>query len=274
MEKSKIANLIDTHAHLASKDYPDVNNVITRAREAGVAKIICVASATEEIPKAIALAEKFSGVYLSLGIHPQDTKNTSPFQLDLKLKKLEVASLHPKVVAIGECGFDNSVPSAGERKRDVKEQEYIFEFQTHLAQKLNKPQVLHCRQAKDKMVEALKEYSVTNGVWHCFVEDALTAKLALKLGLLLSFNGIVTYKSGGEILKIARTISLDKILLETDSPLLIPEPARSDPKIKLNEPSYVKIVAQKIAGARNISEKDLATATSQNAQLLFGLNYD
>jgi len=273
MEKSK-ANLIDTHAHLAWRNYPNIDEVIKRSQEAGVSKIVCVTSATKEIPEAIMLAEKYQEVYLSLGIHPQDTKDTSSYQLELELKELEKACLHPKVVAIGECGFDFSTPPPNERSRDIKEQEYIFKFQTLLAQKLNKPQVLHCRQAKDAMVAFIQNHKIISGVWHCFVEDTKVAEFALTQGLLLSFNGIVTYKNGLGVLEIAKTIPLEKILLETDSPLLIPEPLRSSPKVQLNEPAYVKIVAQKIAQARGLQEATLAIATSKNACELFNLSYE
>lgn len=268
------ANLIDTHAHLAWRNYLDIDAVIQRSKQAGVSKIICVTSATREIAEAIAVAEKYHEVYLSLGIHPQDTKETSSYQLDLELKTLESASSHPKVVAIGECGFDFSNPPPNERSRDPKEQEYIFEFQTRLAQKQKLPQVLHCRQAKDEMVGFILKHKITSGVWHCFVEDGQTANFAISCGLLLSFNGIVTYRGGTGVLEIARTILSGRLLLETDSPLLIPEPYRSNPKIKLNEPAYVKMVAHKISQARDMLEEDLAVTTSKNACDLFKLPYD
>jgi TatD DNase family protein len=261
--------LYDTHAHLRWETYDNIlSDVIDQAVLNGVQKIVGVSSSLREATGLLEIANRYKGVYACIGIHPQNTDPQLKIPLMAQIKELAELAKNSKVVGIGECGFDFSKAPPGEIERSEKEQEELFSSQILLAKQVKKPLAIHCRNGKDKTLEFIKKYK-PHGVWHCFVEDWETAKIALNLGLYLSFNGIITYKSGQEILNIAQKAPLDRILLETDSPFLIPEPLRSNPKIKVNQPSYVKIIAEKIAQERKISFYDLANATSENAKRLF-----
>jgi len=263
--------LIDTHAHLRWDSYGlSLDDVIERATAAGVDKIICVSSSLKEAQGAVAIAGKYPKVVAVVGIHPQDTDAGQKETVDDQLELLAELAKSPKVVAVGECGFDFSPVPPMEKERSVGEQEMIFTFQLNLSRRLGKPIVIHSRNAKDKTVEYIKKFHPA-GVWHCFVEDWETAEIALAEGLYLSFNGIITYKSGGKILEVAKNTPLERILLETDAPFLTPEPLRSNPRIKINEPAHVKIVAEKIAEIKGIAFQEVAEVTSENAEKLFRL---
>lgn len=216
--------LIDTHAHLNFPELlKDIDGVLERARIVGVEKIICVGTNLEDSKVAIGLAEKYSNLYATVGIHPENTcENWNEFE---RLAK------NPKVVAIGECGLDNKV--------GLPNQKEIFEKQIAIAGKLNLPLIIHCRNAQEELMEMLKRVQHdTRGVLHCFAGG-----MEIPENFYVSFAGNVTFKNAENLREVAKLVPLEKLLVETDCPFLAPEPRRGSQ----NEPVNVKITASKLA---------------------------
>ena len=249
--------LIDTHAHL---DFPnfdeDREKVIERARRGGVGKIINIGTNFEASRKSIALAEKHQNVFAAVSLHPIDVEKEE-FEREIWLKLAQ----HPKVVAVGETGFDFYHHSSKEK------QEEIFRELIEIARKVEKPLVLHSRESDTKMLEVLKKVELPPkpGVIHCFDRNWQTAKEFLNLGFLISYTGNITYKKT-EVQSVLKT-PLEKIMVETDCPFLTPNPFRG----RRNEPLYVKYVAQKISELKGESFEKVAEATTRNAQALFSI---
>jgi len=264
-------NLIDTHAHLRWKDLEnEFLEIKNNAIKKGLVKIVGVSSGLLEAKTTVALAKNDPFVVAGVGIHPQNTNPLLNLSLEEQLGQIAELAKEKEVVAIGECGFDFSKIVVGEEERPYEIQQEIFEFQKNLALELDKALIVHSRNAKEETLKGIKGFK-GKGVWHCFVEDTKTAEIAINAGFYLSFNGILTYKSGKEIVEIVKFTPLEKILLETDSPFLIPEPLRSNPKIKWNQPAYVKIIAEKIAEIKNISFEEVANQSTENALKLFNI---
>ncbi len=178
-----------------------------------------------------------------------------------------------KLVAIGECGLDFSQVGPSEH-RSEKEQIILFEKQIEFATQFKLPLVIHSRKATEKTIELLKYAKSTmdfDAVWHCFNEGKEISSQILDMGIKISLNGIITYKSAGDLIEAIEYIPLEQIMLETDSPFLIPEPLRSR-GTKPNTPKYVKIVAEKVAGIKKISYEKVSQRTSQNTIEFFQLN--
>jgi TatD DNase family protein len=250
---------IDTHLHLNSEKYQDSLSIIEKANIVGVNKFITIGTTYKEFSEIINLT-KHHQVYGSLGIYPT-------YDLDLNLdevSKVIVDKLNSKIVAIGECGFNQ--PLAKE-DRNLKEQEELFRTQINLANELKLPLIVHTRNSDKETLEVLQSYKNTNlrGVIHCFVSDYEFAKKILDLGFYLSFNGIITYKSGEAIYETIKKIPLERVLLETDAPYLTPEGFRT----QLNEPRFIPIIAQKFAEIRGISLQILQEEVYENSLRLF-----
>lgn len=253
--------LIDSHAHIQGKEYAgEQEAVIVRAREAGVEKIIAVGGAGDMSSnlEAIALADSFTNVYATVGMHPHDAKDVGEGEL-CRLREL---TSHPKVIAVGETGLDyyyNHSP------HDV--QCRVFSHFIHMARETGLPIVVHERDAARESAELLRGEGAgeLRGVIHCFTGDYAAARDYLDLGFYLSFTGIITFKNAEPLREIVRKVPLERILVETDSPFLTPVPHRG----RRNEPAYVRFVAETIASLKRLPLEEVAHVTSGNVQALF-----
>jgi len=266
--------MVDTHAHLTSPKYINIKKVIGDAKKEGVTKIVTIGISVLDSKENIKIAERFPNVFASVGIYPHDNENKN-CRLDSLFGRLEILAKHPKVVAIGECGLDFANPAPYEKKRSKSEQEKIFQFQINLSKKIKKPLIIHSRLAAKETFKMLalnfkpKTYEYIPGTWHSFVDDLKTAQQIINLGFFISFNGIITYKNGETVHPAVKGIPLNKILIETDSPYLTPEPIRN--KVKLNEPKYVKLIAKEIARIKQNPLSIIKKQTTSNSCALFNI---
>jgi TatD DNase family protein len=253
---------IDTHAHLQLSHFDnDRDEVIQRAFDAGVEKIIVVSTDVASSRESLHLAEKFSGIYAAVGIHPTDCNDAS----EADFEQIAELARHPKVVAIGEIGMDFYwKPFA------LEKQQQAFIRQLQLAKELQKPVVIHNREAGAAILQTLRLAGITHlpGVFHCFSENVEYAERVLALGCYISFTGNLTYKKS--LLPVAMQAPLERILLETDAPFMTPMPHQKDKK--RNEPAYVVHVAEKLAEIKKISAAEVTRQTTANAVSLFKLN--
>ncbi len=251
--------LIDTHAHLQDPAFnKDRQEVMKRAREAGLEKIVCIGYDYETSVEAVELARRHPEVYAVVGVHPHDAKN-----LDAEtLAKLYELARDPRVVAIGETGLDYYRNLSSPEK-----QRTAFKDQIKLAQELYKPLVIHDRDAHQEILDILKKEKagVNEGIIHCYSGHLPLAVELMKEGFYISFAGPLTFKNAKKTQEVAARISLERILIETDSPYLAPEPFRG----KRNEPALVVHTARKLAELRNKTEDEIAYVTSQNAKRVY-----
>jgi TatD DNase family protein len=249
--------LIDSHAHLQWRSFgQDREKVINLAKEADVKYIVNIGYDLEGSKKAIELAEKYEGLYATVGIHPH---NASELNEDI-LDSLRQLSESPKVVAIGEIGLDyyrNLSPKAVQQK--------AFEAQLILAQELKLPVVIHDREAHVDVLSTLSKFEGLKGVIHCFSGSLEMAEQYVKMNYYISFAGPVTFPNAYELHESAKLIDLNNILLETDCPWLAPQKMRG----KRNEPAFLLFTAEKIANLRGISLAELAEATAKNAKRIY-----
>ncbi|GAA4870118.1 TatD family hydrolase [Paenibacillus vulneris] len=253
--------LIDTHTHLNAPQFDDDRHeVIQRALESGISRIINVGFNRETIPTSIALAEQYDFIYSTVGWHPQDAKDMMPGDLEW----IEELCKHEKVVAIGEIGLDYYWDTS---PKDV--QDRVFREQIRLARKLGMPIVIHNRDAHQDIIRVLREEkaSEVGGVMHCFSGSWETAKMCLDMNFYISFGGPVTFKNAKQPKEVLEKVPLDRLLVETDAPYLTPHPYRG----KRNETAYVKLVAETAAQIKGLTLEELAHATTKNAVTLFGL---
>jgi TatD DNase family protein len=256
----------DSHCHLS---YPELAQSITDIRAAmalaRVSRALCICTTLEEFDDVHQMALAYDNFWASAGVHPDNEGVTEPTIDDLVAR-----GALPKVVAIGETGLDYF--RLGTRSvADMEWQRNRFRVHIQAARQLQKPLVIHTRNASEDTLALLKEQGEdgsagsAGGVFHCFTESKTVAKAALELGFYISFSGILTFKTAQDLRDVAAWVPLDRILIETDSPYLAPVPYRG----KTNNPSYVPVVAQQIANLRGCSVEDIATATSANFSALF-----
>ncbi len=254
------ARLVDTHCHLDwNKFDPDRDQVVQRAIEAGVTRMITIGVDIPSSRRAIELAEKYPAVYAAIGVHPNDCGDFDESVLD------QVRSLvrHKKVVAIGEIGLDYYW-----QKTAKDQQARAFERQLDLAAELHRPVIIHNREATQDVMNILTRYSsLVTGVLHSFFESIEVAQQAIGLGYSIGFTGPITFKKADRERAVARSIPIENILIETDAPFLTPEPHRGE----RNEPAYVKHVAEMIAQVKGLTFDEVARQTTANAEKLFGL---
>jgi TatD DNase family protein len=255
--------LIDTHAHLDDARFNDDREaVIARARQAGVAAFVTIGCDLATSQAAVSLADQYDFVYASIGVHPHEVRHIGDGWYD----EFRRMARHTKVVAYGEIGLDYHYNHSS-----PKEQRERFREQVQLARELSLPVIIHTRDAQDDTIAILKEEraSEIGGVFHCFSGDAWLAKDAVDLGFYLSFSGILTFQSAAMLRDIAKTVPLDRLLIETDCPYLTPVPHRG----KRNEPAFVTHVAAQLAAIRadelGMSPEKIALATTRNAKRLF-----
>jgi TatD DNase family protein len=281
--------LVETHAHLDYPDFaPDFDDVLRRATEAGVTRIITIGTSVASSRRAVDLAEKHSNVFAVVGVHPTYAHEAE----EDVVTPLRELTKNPRVVGIGEIGLDyHYLPSVEVKKRkDVQvfnalqseteeqieatiedgaykaKQAELFEQLLDLAVELRLNVVIHQRDAWDDTLEILRDYGrQVSGVFHCFGGTLEQANEVLALGHLVSFTGIVTFKNGKQVREVAARVPLDSFMVETDCPYLAPVPYRG----KRCEPAYTRLVAEEIARARGISLEEIAGATTATAQEFF-----
>ena len=283
--------LIETHAHL---DYPefaaDFDEILRRATDAGVTRILTIGTSIASSRRAIELAEKYRNIFAVVGVHPTSAE---PIPNDDITTPLSELARNPRVVAIGETGLDyHSLPSVlaakdkkvqvfanalqGETEEQIdasiedgaykSRQTVLFEQQLDLAVELGLNLVIHQRDAWRDTLEIMQPYAgKVRGVFHCFGGTHEQAEEVLALGHLVSFTGIVTFKNGASVREVAAQIPLDKFMVETDCPYLAPVPFRG----KRSEPAHTRIVAESIAAARGLRLEEVAEVTTQTATEFF-----
>lgn len=251
--------LFDTHAHLNAEQFAeDQAEVIRRAKENGVSRIVNIGFNRETIPTSMALAEQYDFIYTAVGWHPQDAKDMREEDYDW----LRDLSRHEKVVAIGEIGLDYYWDTS---PKDV--QKVVFRRQIQLAKELKLPIIIHNRDAHQDVVDILREEKAAEvgGIMHCFSGSLEMAKECVEMNFYISLGGPVTFKNAKKPKEVAKEIPIERLLIETDCPYLTPEPYRG----KRNESGYVRYVAEAIAELRGLSVEELAEHTTSNAKRLF-----
>lgn len=254
----------DSHTHL---DFPqfdgDREQVIARAQEAGITRMINVGAGLLSSERSVELAERYPCIYASVGIHPHEADTLN----DASFAALRTLAARPRVVAIGEIGLDyyrNLSP-----REDQKD---ALERQLDLAESLGLPVIIHDRDAHDDVMAALQRRvgggRALRGVLHCFSGDLSMALKVIEMGLYISVGGPVTFKNARKLPEIVQSIPITRLLLETDCPYLAPHPYRG----QRNEPAYVFLVAQTVAALRNVSTAEVQRVTTQNVQDLFDLD--
>lgn len=284
--------LIETHAHLDFPDFAnDLDDVLRRAAEAGVTRIITIGTSLDSSRRAIEFAEKYPAIYATIGVHPTYVEEAEE---DVMTPLRELAK-HPRVVAIGETGLDyHRLPSeevAKEKQVQVmtalrtetdeeieaqirdgaykSKQASLFQQQLDLAVELGLNVVIHQREAWEDTLKIMQPYlGKLRGVFHCFGGTLDQANEVLDLDHLVSFTGIVTFKNGAAVREVAAQIPLWKFMVETDCPYLAPVPFRG----KRCEPAYTRIVAEAIAAARQFPLEEIAEATTETAEKFFRFN--
>jgi TatD DNase family protein len=252
--------LVDHHCHL---DFPqlakDRDGIVQRARDAGVGVMVTISTRIRRLPELIAIAEVHPDIYCSVGTHPHNAHE----ELDIPLEEIVRLSQHPKVVAIGEAGLDyfykHSTPEA---------QAEGFRRHIAAARMTGLPLEIHTRDADDDTAKILEEEHAKGpfpAILHCYTGAADLARRALALGLHVSFTGVVTFKKSEALREIAKSVPLDRLLVETDAPFLAPEPYRG----KINEPSYVVHTARTLAEVKGVTPDELARSTTDNFFRLF-----
>lgn len=259
--------LIDTHAHLNFPELSDTNAVLTRAKEAGVNTIVNIGTSLGDSQLGIEIASKYTNVYTTVGIHPNDSVDSTAESIDWG--KFEELAKRPKVVAIGECGLDYSrlLQIADFRLQILEKdrQRKLFLKQIEIAAKLNLPLSIHVRDAYEDMLQ-IASLIKNPAVFHCFSGTiSYLESLLANPNFYFSFAGNITFKNAESIRDLAKLVPLDKILVETDCPFLAPEPHRG----KTNTPANVRIVAEKLAEVKEIGFEELSEITTQNAKKLF-----
>lgn len=251
---------VDSHCHLDKLDYQElhtgIEDVVAKAKAANVTEILSVGVTLDSFPSMLEMIEPFDNVYASCGVHPLDVES------DFALDRLHEYAAHPRVVAIGETGLDYHY-----QPETADLQKLRFEQQVELGVKLNKPLIIHTRNARQDTLDILRSGGAEKcgGVIHCFTEDLPFAEAAMDLGFYISISGIVTFRQATELKEVVKAIPLEKLLIETDSPYLAPVPHRG----KQNQPAYVVEVAAYIAQLKGTSLGEVGEKTSKNFRDLF-----
>jgi TatD DNase family protein len=255
--------IVDTHCHLADAKFrDDVEAVIERAADAGVCQLITVGAIgpIENDRRTVEIAERHDNVFAAVGVHPHDATQCSPE----RISQLRALAASKKVVAIGESGLDFHYMHSSAEAQEASLREHFL-----LAQELDLPIVIHCRDAEQRLIEITRESGLPRrgGVIHCFTGNADAAREFLALGFCISFSGIITFKNSAPIREAALIVPEDRVMVETDAPYLAPEPYRG----KRNEPAYVNRTLEMLANLRRIDAATLGAQVVANAARLFRL---
>ena len=249
---------IDTHCHMSSEYYDDINLVYKANKEAGIDKMIISLCTREEIKNSFRYINEYEDIYATIGYHPEEANYITSTDLDYMK---ELIQKHRKVVGIGEIGLDYHYG-----KDNINLQKDLFEKQLSMAEELNLPVVIHSRDAVKDTIDILKKYKV-KGIIHCFSGSLEVANIYISMGFKLGIGGVLTFKNS-KLSNVIEKISLENIVLETDSPYLTPEPFRG----KTNSSKYIPIIAKKIADIKRISLENVSTTTLENTYNLFDLD--
>ena len=252
---------IDTHTHLFFKNFDeDRDEVIQNALDAGVKYMLVPGTDIETSKQAIELAEKYEFVYAAVGVHPHDTKDWD----NALINELRELAKHEKVVAIGEIGLDYFYDFSPKDK-----QHQAFDKQIQLALELNLPIIIHNRDSNDDIMDFARKYADTSlkAQYHCFAGTVDNARELVEMGHYISFTGNITFKKADSVREVLSNVSVENILLETDSPFLTPVPHRG----KRNEPKHIPLIAEVVAETHHLRVEDVARTTSWNAYKLFGI---
>lgn len=248
----------DTHVHLNSEKYENIDLIVENAIKNGVSKMIVVGYDIETSQKALEIASNFDFIYAAVGIHPSEVKNAKISDLDA----IEAMLNNTKVVAVGEIGLDYYWD-----KENKPQQKDFFEAQIKLAAKYDLPIIVHSRDSAEDTYDVFtgnKKYC-KKGVMHCYSYSLEMAKKFINLGFKIAFGGAITFLNAKENKRVVSDLGIENILIETDAPYLTPHPFRG----KTNEPKYIYLVAEKIAELKNMSLREVSRATYQNACELF-----
>lgn len=257
----------DTHAHLASSRFEgNLDEVLHRAREAGVRRIVSISCDLEDTLTNLDLSERTPGVFATAGVHPSYVHEVG--QGDW-LGRISGLAARPGVVAIGEIGLDHYHPPADGSPVEEwrRRQREVFEAMLQLANDLALPAVIHQRECAEEVMEVLGAFPRVRAVLHCFTGSRAQAERALEQGHHLSFTGVLTYKNSGDLRETVSTLPLDRIMIETDAPYLAPVPFRG----KTCEPAHVVQTAIQLANLHGLALEEIARITSDNAGKFFGL---
>jgi TatD DNase family protein len=250
--------MIDTHCHLTDpRLFEQLDDVMARCAAAGVTRLVTIGTDIEDDLAAIEVCRAKPNVRCAVGIHPN-------YSADAKIEdvaKLRAIHPDPAVVALGEMGLDYHYDRA-----DRSHQRAIFEAQLQLARDVNKPVVIHCRDAVDDTLAVMKQFSAVPAVFHCFTGTRDEAKRIVDAGYLLGFTGVITFKRNDELREIVKQTPGDRILVETDAPYLSPEPVRN---VKTCEPSFVIHTARIAAQVRGMSYEEIDALTTANAERFY-----
>ncbi len=250
---------IDSHCHINFKELSEnIGDVLAKMQQNDVSVALCVSVNLRDFPQVLELAEQHPNVYASVGVHPDYEDVEEP-----TVARLVELAQHPKVIAIGETGLDYYRLTG-----DLEWQRSRFRNHIRAAKACKKPLIIHTRSASEDTLRIMQEEgaSEAGGVMHCFTEDWSVAQAALDMGFYISFSGIVTFKNALQIKEVAQRVPIDRVLIETDSPYLAPVPFRG----KLNQPAFVKHVAEEIALLRGMSAVQVGEITTGNFMRLFG----
>lgn len=252
--------MIDTHCHINDELFKDnPKSYIEDAKKEGVKNFLVVGFNLESSKEAVKIAEKYDECYAAIGVHPSDTK-------DIEIEDLDVLydlAKSKKVIAIGEIGLDYY----WDKDENVREKQKIFfKRQIEIANKLNIPISIHCRDANEECLKILKENKVKNsGIMHCYSGSAEMMNEFTKLGFLLGIGGVVTFKNAQKMKEVASKVSSESYVLETDAPYLTPEPYRGHE----NHSKYLKFIRDKIANLRNVESFEVERQTTENFRRIF-----
>ncbi|MGM0899381.1 MAG: TatD family hydrolase [Bacillota bacterium] len=250
---------IDTHVHLNADQYDeDLQEVIDRALNSKVEKMVVIGFDRKTIKRAIELAEQHDFIYAVVGWHPVDAIDCT----DEDLEWIEQLAAHKKVVGIGETGLDYHWDKS---PREIQQQ--VFRKQIQLAKRVGLPIIIHNREATEDVLTILREEDAqeVGGVMHCFGGSVETAQESIKMNFMISLGGPVTFKNAKKPKEVAAEIPLEHLMIETDAPYLAPHPYRG----KRNEPSYVPLVAEEIARLKELPVETVAEATTKNAERFY-----
>ncbi len=249
--------IFDTHAHYLKRDFPeDLEQVLNELPEKNVERVIAVGCNLEASREEIELAQRFSWIYASAGIHPEDAGNL-PENWE---EQLEEMLKMPKVAALGEIGLDYHYDDAP--AKDVQRRVFIKQLET--AKRLDMPVIIHSRDACAETMEILREYK-PKGVMHCFSYSAETAIEVVKLGMYIGFTGVLTFKNAKKAVQACEVIPTDRLLLETDCPYMAPEPHRGE----RSDSSMIKYTAAKMAEIKGVSPEEMIEIANKNGRRLF-----
>jgi TatD DNase family protein len=257
---STTPELVDSHCHL---DFPEfaaeLDAVVARAREAGVGRLLTICTRLSKFHEVLGVAERFDRMFCSVGVHPHEAAH----EPDVALERIVTLAQHPKVVGIGEAGLDYYYDKSPHDK-----QQEVFRLHIEAARQTGLPLIVHSRDADEDTVTLLRagaDKGGLKGVIHCFTATQYLADAALEMGFFISLSGIVTFKNAEALREVARSVPLDRLLVETDAPYLAPMPMRG----KRNEPSFVRHTATYVADMLGIPFAELAQRTTANFERLF-----